>query len=163
MQKDNRMDTTALLRRSELFTSTTDELLSSVAALATPIRFGRTDALFEQGGKADQVYLLEDGVVGIRFVTPEQGEVLVDTITKPGEVFGWSGLVAPFEYSFTARAMADGGAVALPGAELLELLREHPEVGMEVYRGLLLVVADRLQQTRSSLLSILSRGTISQG
>ncbi len=157
------MDVESLLRESRLFGSLDNEGLSLVASLASEISFERGEVLCEQGTSADVGYVLREGAVGIRTHVGEGGDVLVETVTRPGQAFGWSALLEPYLYSFSARAHEAGTALALDRRPLLQLLEDRPDIGLTVYRCLANIVAGTLDQTRSSLLTVLSQGTISQG
>ncbi len=157
------MDTVELLRRSHLFGSLDDEALGELASIGVIVEFKRGKVLLEQEGPADYLYVLGEGSVGIRTFLREHGELLVETISHDGDIFGWSALVEPYVYAFTARAQEDGYAVAFPRQALISFLEARPEVGLAVYRRLVKTIAHRLHETRTSLMTVLAQGTISHG
>jgi CRP-like cAMP-binding protein len=157
------MDASALLGNSDLFGALDEDALGHVAALAEPISFSRGEALLTQGSAADRLYVLLTGAVGIRTSLVDRGDVLVESVERPGEVFGASALVEPYEYTFTARAQAEGSALVIAREPLLALLEARPSLGLSVYRGLARTAIAQLDHTRASLMTVMTDGAISHG
>lgn len=157
------VDVSELLASTDVFNGLDTSSLARVASLRETLEFERGQTLFKQGQPADRLYVLVSGGVGVRTYVEDCGDVLVQSVRDAGDVFGWSALVEPFEYSYTAHAHEAGSAVVIPGAPLLDLLGERPELGLAVFKNLAKGLAVTLHQTRSSLVTIASRGQISQG
>jgi CRP/FNR family transcriptional regulator, cyclic AMP receptor protein len=69
-------------------------------------------------------------------------------------VLGWSWLVPPHFWHFTAMAGTPVIAVELDTAELRALADSDPSLGYPLSLGLFEVVVSRLQSTRSRLLDL---------
>jgi len=72
----------------------------------------------------------------------------------PGDVLGWSWLVPPHYWQFTATALTSVTAVELDTAELQALAEADPALGYPLALTLFEVVVARLQSTRSRLLDL---------
>ena len=157
------MDAVDLLRKTELFPGVDHDLLARLGALGEDRSMTRGETLFEQGQPAGQLYVLVEGGVGVRMAVEDYGDVLVESATQPGVVLGWSALVEPYTHGYTARCTEGGRVMTIPAEPLLALLAGNSDLSITVYRALTQALATRLNQTRLSLVSLLSRGQISQG
>ncbi len=157
------MNYSALIRNCEVFGGLDDEACSAVSGMAESVELPRAQLIFQQGEPAKGLYILHHGAVGIRTSLGAHVDVLVETVTRPGEIFGWSSLVEPHVYAFSARAQEQGIALFIPREPLAQLMEARPEAGMVIYRGLTQTIVRRLHQTRSSLMSVMSTGLINQG
>jgi len=72
----------------------------------------------------------------------------------PGELLGWSWLVPPYYWHFTAVAKAEVSAVEFDAARLRVLADGDPALGYPLALGLFEMVVARLQSTRSRLLDL---------
>lgn len=77
-------------------------------------------------------------------------QATVDALIK-GDIVGWSALVEPHIFTFSAQAVDKCKLVALDGIKLLKFMDADPVMGYEVMRRLSEVIASRLTHTRRSL------------
>ncbi|MBI3463372.1 MAG: cyclic nucleotide-binding domain-containing protein [Planctomycetes bacterium] len=130
-----------------------ERLLRSLRSIASLARFSKSMHLCKEGEPAELFYLICEGRVGLELHVPQRGAVRIQTL-GPGEVVGWSWLFPPYHWQFDARVLEDVQAVALDGARLRALCEQHHELGYQVLKRLLGVVADRLAATRVQLQDI---------
>ena len=69
----------------------------------------------------------------------------------PGELFGWSALVAPYTYTASAECVDPGEVIVVNGHELHMMLDENPVVGYRIMANLDTEISSRLMQTRQKL------------
>jgi CRP-like cAMP-binding protein len=69
------------------------------------------------------------------------------------EVLGWSVIIEPYIYTFTAVCLQKVKALSLSSTKLRWLLQDDPKIGYGVLKGLIKVVASRLADTRYLLVS----------
>jgi CRP-like cAMP-binding protein len=80
---------------------------------------------FDEGDRADNFYVLLDGVIRILRTTSEGEQVVVLHIT-PGQMFGIAKAFEAETYHTTARAASDGVALSWPSDLWDQLVRDYP-------------------------------------
>lgn len=108
--------------------------------------------LFREGGPADRFFVVRRGRVTIETSTPT-GSIVLDTAHE-GDVVGWSWLVAPFRWTFDARATEETSLVAVDGACLRGKCEADPELGYALLQRVVQTMSDRLQSARARLLDL---------
>jgi CRP-like cAMP-binding protein len=150
------MDKVEALRNVELFEGATDELLAKVAEIAEEKTFVLGEMIFEEGEKADWVYVLLEGNVRISIdLTSKPAYITVAMIQEPQWAFGWSGIVAPYRYTASATCETETRVLAIPGIKFEEVLEQEPECGCTVLKKLTELISNRLRNSRMTLLRTL--------
>jgi CRP/FNR family cyclic AMP-dependent transcriptional regulator len=124
-----------------------------IAGCASNVHFAEGEYLFEEGGAADQFYMIRRGRVAMQLHSPGQGAIITDTMDE-GEVVGWSWLVPPYRYFSDARAVTSVSATALDGACLRGKCEADPELGFQLLKRVASGMYQRLQSTRIRLLDL---------
>ena len=147
-----------LLRRFPFFSFMDDKELKAVSTIAQELRLNAGDILIESGAPADALYFLIEGhlpyymVVTTEHVPDYRQEYFIGYI-NPGEIFGISALIEP--YQFTAMIRADGPCRVIKIDA--PALRALCEVDFHLSVGLMKAVAqaamERLQMTRTQLVA----------
>jgi CRP-like cAMP-binding protein len=109
--------------------------------------------LFEEGGLADQCWLVLSGCVMIDTVVPPRGRIVLQSI-GPGELVGWSWLVPPYRWHFGATIVSPTRAAVVDTAALRTLADEDPALGYQLSLILIDALLNRLQATRMRLLDL---------
>ena len=94
-----------------------------------------------RGERASYFYVLVSGDVHIEIGDMEERLAA----NKPGEVFGWSALVAPYVYTATARCVKDTKVIRISRDLIEEVIKEHPDEGLSVLKNLTAIIAGRLR------------------
>jgi CRP-like cAMP-binding protein len=126
---------------------------AAVAAMATEVTFAGGTRLFSEGQPASGCWLIRTGLVSLTTAMPARGDVVLQTL-GPGEVLGWSWLVPPHHWHFTATAQGPVTAVELDTTLLRMLADQQPELGYPLALGLIETLLARLQSTRARLLDL---------
>jgi CRP-like cAMP-binding protein len=100
---------------------------------------------------ADGFYLIQSGQVAIEICTPDRGTVCIQTL-GPGDLVGWSWLAPPHVWQFDARVTAKVEVLALDAASLRKHCEQDHDLGYELLKRLVVVIARRLAATRMQLL-----------
>ena len=129
-----------------------------VLSLAESFRYEAGKDIFHEGDPSLYLYIVKSGHVAVEVHVPSKGRRTVLSVS-PGEVFSWSALVEPRLETAAARASEDTEVFGLKGGALMDLCREDPALGFEIYRSLAEVVTARLIATRLELLEIFSSST----
>ncbi len=119
--------------------------------------FSEGEVIFNQGDRADRLYVLISGQVAIQF-NPEDGETLTVTEIKEGGVFGWSSALGRQVYTSCAVCLEESETLSVLGDELRELCATHPETGVIILERLAEVIASRLRNAHAHVVEMLQRG-----
>ena len=96
------------------FSGLDDSFIEFLSDSATKIRLKAGDALFKQGERADKFYLLRSGQVVVQ-VPALMGPTLDIQTLGEDQILGWSWLIAPYRWSFQARAVVDSELIEFDG------------------------------------------------
>jgi CRP-like cAMP-binding protein len=124
-----------------------------VAALVRPVSYPEGTRLFDEGQDAKGCWLIQTGQVALQSEVPGRGPVTVHTL-GPGDMLGWSWLVPPHHWHFTATAHTPVSAIAVDTAALRALADGDPALGYPLLLGILEAALSRLQSTRWRLLDL---------
>jgi CRP/FNR family transcriptional regulator, cyclic AMP receptor protein len=122
-----------------------------LVALAAYQSFPAHQVIFDEGQPANEFYLICKGKVAIE--TALLGcESLVIQALGPGEVLGWSWLLPPYQWHYSARAAEPTDVVTLDGKALRARCEADHDLGYEMMKRFALVIVQRLAATRARLL-----------
>jgi len=116
------------------------------------VGYGAGHYLGRTGEPAETFYLIISGHVNVEIDTPNRQPVLIQTLGR-GDVVGWSWLTPPHRWRFTAQAVEPVRALEIQGTALRFVCEENPELGYELMKRLVHVIAGRLTATRHQLLN----------
>lgn len=137
----------------EVFARLTPAQRAVVARTAQDVTFTAGTRLFEEDQAASGCWLIRAGQAALETSVPGRGQVVVHTL-GPGDVLGWSWLVPPHHWHFTATVSQPVTAVQLETTQLRMLADADPALGYPLSLGLFEVLLGRLQSTRSRLLDL---------
>jgi CRP-like cAMP-binding protein len=136
------MESITSTRAWSTFDRLTPEVRERLLALGHHVGYGPGDAAFVEGDPTPFLGVVEHGRIALRYRVPEIGQRVTIATVEPGELVGWSAVVAPF------RATAD--AVATEPARVLafdaELLRAHLQTDCELAGQLLPLVLESVSR-----------------
>jgi CRP-like cAMP-binding protein len=112
---------------------------------ATEVTFDEDEVILMDGQRSTFFYLIVAGSVAVELHTP--GFAVCVQVLGPHQIFGWSALLGDQDTLFRVRARERTKVVRLSGAGLAEACRADPELGAEVLRRALRVVAGRVKAT----------------
>jgi CRP-like cAMP-binding protein len=124
-------------------------------ALGETFRYPEGQTIFHEGDPSLHLYIVKSGQVAIDVHIPSKGRRSIMT-AGPGDLFSWSALVEPRLQTASARAVEETEALGIKGGALMDLCREDPGLGFEVYHELAEVISARLTATRLQLLDVFS-------
>jgi len=148
-----------VLKACPVFTGLDDRWVKAIASLCKEQSYETGATIFTEGQEATALYILIEGVVGIRAVTRAGQDILVETIRDRAQLFGWSGLVEPRTYTALAKAMERTRALVIPADKLLALLDKDAVIGYTVMKRVASLISSRLRNSRRQLSSLLMQGS----
>ena len=146
-----------VLKDCVLFSGLSDNELEKVASSTVEKQYEAGATIFATGDNADELFVIQEGRVAVQMTLPKSGtqasrRITVDVVTR-NEIVGWSAIVEPYKYTFTAVCMQKTIVLSISGDKLRWLLRDNPKIGYEVMKGLARVIAAGLNDTRQVLIS----------
>ena len=124
-----------VLRSCPLFSTLPGEDLLLLSSLAVPRRFGKREAVFREGERADGFFVVASGKVKV-FKLSEEGKEQVLHVLEPGQTFAEAVIFEGGAYPAHAEALADAELLFLPKRPFLELLEKHPRVAVRMLGSL---------------------------
>jgi CRP/FNR family cyclic AMP-dependent transcriptional regulator len=126
---------------------------SRLAGLAREYEAPAQARLLREGEETREFSLLIHGRVAISELLPGRGPVVLLTV-EPGDIFGWSALVPPFQATSTVIALEPVRVLAFDGARLRAAVRADVQLAAGLYEQVLEAVARRLLATLRELLEL---------
>ena len=127
--------------------------METLIGCASNTRFNEGSYLIHEGQLANTFFMIRTGRVAVEIDVSPKGLLRVQTI-GPGDVLGWSWLISPFRWHFSACAVAEVRAVALDGECLRKKCESDHDFGYEMMKRLAQVMERRLEATRLQLLDL---------
>jgi CRP/FNR family transcriptional regulator, cyclic AMP receptor protein len=141
------------IREHPFFAGLDEGFIQLVVGCAKNVRFEAGQHLFREGEPADQLYLIRHGRVALEVVIPGRAPVTFQTVPA-GEIVGISWLVAPYRWTYDARALELTRAIAMDAVCLRRKCDEDHDLGYELMKRFVPVVVERLQTTRLQILDV---------
>ena len=148
---------TQKLREHPFLRGLTREQLVLLNDCALPARFHAGETIFREGEQAHRFFLITSGKVVLESGTGYGEPVVIETIGA-GELLGWSWMIPPYRWHFTARAIEPTEAIFFASAILREYCERDHSLGFELHKRMSAVMARRLQLARKKLLSVHAHG-----
>lgn len=144
------------------FQGFTPRQIEEITPILDPIPCEKDAVIFQQGQPTDYLYILEVGEVVVQY-KPYDGPPLVVARIHPGGVFGWSAALGREVYTSAALVLETGEAIRIRRDSLQQFCIQHPETGKILLERLASVISERLKNTHSEVLSILTNGVDQNG
>jgi CRP/FNR family transcriptional regulator, cyclic AMP receptor protein len=135
----------------------THDQLTLLTDCALRARFRAGQVIFREGEEAKLFYLIERGKVVLESGKDYGEPVVVETIGA-GDLLGWSWMMPPYKWHFTARAIEPTVAIHFAGTILREYCQRDHSLGFELHKRMSAVMMKRLQAARQKMLAIHTHG-----
>ncbi|MFH1459420.1 MAG: cyclic nucleotide-binding domain-containing protein [Candidatus Omnitrophota bacterium] len=140
-----------ILKEHSFFKDLDKKYLDIIIGCASNVRFKEGEIILKEGEPADNFYLIRHGKVAIYIAKPSS--IIIQTIGE-GDILGWSWLVPPHRYRFSARAFEDTRVIALDGKCLRDKCEKNTDLGYHLLKRFVTVITQRLEATRVQILDI---------
>lgn len=139
------------LRRAKIFAELDEAEVSRILAVARPQHCHAGECLFLLGDHADRLYVVLSGKVELTFPLSFGGAVQDVPVEArmPGNTFGWSALVRPHRFTFSARAVESSELATFLRQELQQVFEAQPRIGYVVMRNVAEIVGRRFLQVQA--------------
>lgn len=142
-----------ILTEHSFFRGLPAEDIAFIAGCAKNVVFREQQMIAHQGAPADEFYLIREGQVSITLEIPPQRTFVFRTL-GPNEILGFSWLVPPYQWPFTAYATTLTHAIAIHGTCLREKCENNPHLGFELMKRLVHVLVKGEDASRLQLLDV---------
>ncbi|MGH7265495.1 MAG: cyclic nucleotide-binding domain-containing protein [Candidatus Rokuibacteriota bacterium] len=134
------------LRNIPLFAGLPTPRLKLIAYTAEVVQFAPGEVIVRQGDAADAVYIIVEGEADVSLRSDEGDEIPLNTMGA-NTIFGETGVLCQGRRTATVRARDRVVTFKISGKLFLDLLRQSPEIGMQV----MTVLAQRLERVTTRL------------
>ena len=129
-------------QESDLFKGVSNRVIGEIGRGAVELVFEPDTLICKTDDEASTIYELVEGAVDIMVLEKEHVHY---TVTKPGEIFGWSALVEPYIYTATARATTLVKVIGINRDIIEATVTRHPAEGLIIYKNLASIIGQRLK------------------
>ncbi len=151
--KDKKMIDTHVVGGINFFSGLTAGELRQISELCTIVKFKKGVTIFKRGESAEQFYIVRSGKVHLRVpisILLASTEIVVDVVI-PGNVFGWSALVEPYQFTLSAYCDEESEIIQIGGKELLSCCARKHHVGLVLMGNLAKVIGSRMDRMQGLL------------
>jgi len=135
------------IKESDLFKGVSQRFITRIANNSEEENFKKNEVIFKSGEKASHFFVLVEGSIDISLGKRESAHM---SVSKPGEIFGWSALVEPYVYTANAKATKDTKVIKISRDFIEQVIGEHPTEGLAVLKNLTGIIAQRLRYAYKS-------------
>ncbi|MEO6497021.1 MAG: Crp/Fnr family transcriptional regulator [Solirubrobacteraceae bacterium] len=139
-------DVAGLLATVPVFETLEPGDLEQIAAVAVPRTFAPNHIIFREGDESDTCYVVSTGHARAVREHPD-GRTISLAHFGPGDIFGELAMFDDERRSATVETLDEMQAVAILGADMRRLIREHPDLAVK----LVISLGRRLRETNERL------------
>jgi CRP/FNR family cyclic AMP-dependent transcriptional regulator len=126
--------------------------LDALAETASEVMFPAGQRIFTDGGYVGSFWLIESGSIILDVQVPGQGPTVMGTVGIGG-ILGWSWLIPAYQWSFGAVCVTEVRAIQFNAEAVREHCAADQDLGDDLTRRFLPVLAGRLQFARARLIA----------
>ena len=134
-----------------LFSGLDEGQMKKIMAIGKEIPMKKGQQIFREGQEANGVYVLRRGAVELMTVLEKDFDLPISLLRNPGDVFGSSALVPPYQYSLSARCAEDVILFRIETKSLRKLASADREIGCQMMTNLAEYFLERLKETRQEV------------
>ena len=140
-------DARGSLSDSPIFADIANTAIEELCELGQTISFSAGHVLFERAADAQELMILQEGVIELLFPVSILGatrEVAMES-KRPGDLVAWSALISPYHFTLSARCMSDCTLLSFTRDALTTYFETDPATGYRFMSNLAGVIGRRLQ------------------
>ncbi len=134
-----------LLKQNPLFSGLDEAGLAKIKGITSNRSYKKGGTLFSQGDEAHGFYLVTDGKIKIFRLSPN-GQEYVMRIVGPGETIAEAAVFSGKTYPASAEVLEDSHLYYLNKSDFTALIRESPQLALNMMTGLSLLLRELAQQ-----------------
>ena len=130
------MSIISILKDSDFFRSTSDDLIDKLARMSKVEHYDKGDLIFAEDNPCTGMYVVAAGAIKVYKIGPDGREHVLH-VAEPGETFGEVAMfLGSVGYPAYAGAVKKSSVVFIPKRLMLELLESRPELAFQVLGSL---------------------------
>lgn len=141
-----------ILQEHSFFQGLSSEDIAFIAGCAKNVVFDDQQSIARHGDAADHFYLLRHGRVSITTEIPPK--TFVHQTLGANDILGFSWLIPPYVWTFSAYATQTTRAISIDGACLRRKCESDPRLGYELMKRLVYVLVKGEDAARLQLLDV---------
>ena len=106
------------INKYDLFGGISSRVMKEITDICVEEVYDKGTTIFNQGERAENLYILREGTLNLMV---KNGGSLVFSLSEQGEVFGWSGLIPPYQATAKAKTMTPAKIVSIDCRELRKI------------------------------------------
>lgn len=148
------------INKLEIFSVFSEKQLEELSKITEKRTFENGALVYQRGNKADQIYVVTDGMVSlIRFEPGEKVGISFERRDR-GELFGTACFMKPQEYTLTAVCKKDTEVVAIDADKLEELCKDDPELGYKFMKEVAQIYFERYKTAKKQIHEMVNTPTV---
>ena len=134
-----------------LFAGLDEGQMKKIKGIGKEIAMKKGQQIFKEGQEANGVYVLRSGAVELMTIVEKDFDLPVSLLREPGDIFGSSALVPPYQYGLSARCAEDVILFRMETKSLRKLATGEREIGCRMMTNLAAYFLERLKETRQEV------------
>lgn len=131
-----------IIQEADLFQGVSPGVLAEIVNGGEEVAFEEGAVIFDEGEAARHIYELIEGSVDLIML---KKEIVHLTVSRTGQIFGWTALVQPCTRTATAKCTAPSRVIRLSSDSIERIIQNHPHDGLTILRNLSRIIAQRLR------------------
>lgn len=152
------MDTAKELGETTLFKGLTGDDLARFAGIASEVKYGPEEAVYDAGNAGDSLFVIVEGNFVVRVTDEHEEDVDVATL-KPGSYFGEMEVIGGINRTAAIISEQDGRCYRFDAAQLVALLKQQDHLAAHFYREICKGLIQRLKNTTRDMGYFKARAT----
>ena len=136
------------LKQIIMLTYLTDSMLEELARIVDVLTFDKGEVIFQESAPAERYYMMITGNIVLEQRISDEVTAIVGSI-KPGYSFGWSAMLEEGLYTVDAICVEPSVVYSFKREKINKLFEQDPEMGLSMYRRLLVIIKKRLDYRTS--------------
>jgi CRP-like cAMP-binding protein len=142
-----------VLAQNELFNTLDESEKAALLGLALEKTYQPGEQIFAENQEAHSICLLIEGRVGLQMDIGGGRRLVVGTVDE-GEIFAWSGLVPPYQFTATATAVEPACVAIFKSEDLTRVFDRNPRLGYVVMAQVAFLAVQRLRDAHLQLIGL---------
>ncbi len=145
------------LRNIAIFSELSADELNLMAGQMHFLRSVKGSVIFKEGDPGDFVCFVVDGILEVVKTTSDGAERVIAKLIA-GCSIGEMAVVGSFPRSATVRSRSEATLLTLQRDRLTQICREHPQIGVKIYRAIAQLLSMHLRKTSENLSELMPPG-----
>ncbi|MCX5787877.1 MAG: cyclic nucleotide-binding domain-containing protein [Elusimicrobia bacterium] len=146
-------DLKALVSNAQNLSGLSEKTLQILSQCAQEQRFAENAHLLRTGEPADRFFVLREGRVSIELEAGHKKMTTIQTLDA-GSLLGWSWLMAPHRWHFSAQATTPVVAYCFDAKVVRERMEQDHDFGYEILNCIARLMAQRLESALPQIVGI---------